>query len=389
MTPRRICLPLALASAVLLSGQRAQASATDILIGLDSKVAYDQNGQKFVQPGDDAVLVMDVADPAHPRIRATLQLTNSLLGPPTNLQITPNGKLGLVANSVNSVQDGEAWKPAPDDKLYVIDLDAAPPTLIDTVTVGKQPSGLAISRKGDLALTANRAGKSVSVLSIDGTSVRAVGEVPMGNDVAAVAIAPDGRRAFAVMNGANKVGVLAINGREVTYDKSLDMSAGFNPYNVDITPNGRWAFVSANGATGSNVDALTVIEAGGPHPHVAGLTTVGRGPEGFALSPDGRWAAIPLLLGSGDKQKDWGYTKNGEIVLASVGAGGELRAVSRLPTGGLPEGVAFSPNSQYVYVGNFVDQNLQVFRIAGGKLTATGVTLKLPGQPASMRAPAR
>ena len=301
---------------------------------------------------------MDVADPAHPRIRASLKLTNSLLGPPTNLQITPNGRLGLVANSVNSVQEGGAWKPAPDDKLYVIDLDMAPPKLIDTVTVGKQLSGLAISRKGDLALTANRAGKSVSVLLIDGTNVRAVGEVPMGSDVAAVAIAPDGRRAFAVMNTANKVGVLAINGTEVTYDKSLDMSAGFNPYNVDVTPDGRWAFVSANGATGSNVDGLTVIEASGSHPHVAGLTTVGRGPEGFALSPDGRWAAIPLLLGSGDKQSDWGYTKNGEVVLASVGTEGELRAVSRLPTGSLPEGVAFSPDGQYVYVDNFNDQNL-------------------------------
>ena len=389
MTPRRIGLTLALASAVLASGRQARAGATDILIGLDSKVAYDQNGQKFVQPGDDAVLVMDVADPAHPRIRASLKLVNSLLGPPTNLQITPNGRLGLVANSVNSVQDGEAWKPVPDDKLHVIDLDASPPKLIDTVTVGKQPSGLAISRKGDLALTANRAGKSVSVLSIDGTSVRAVGEVPMGNEVAAVAITPDGRRAFAVMNVANKVGVLAIDGTKVTYDKSLDMLAGFNPYNVDITPDGRWAFVSANGATGSNVDGLTVIEAGGPHPHVAGLTTVGRGPEGLALSPDGRWAAIPLLLGSGDKQNDWGYTRNGEVVLASVGADGELRAVSRLPVGGLPEGVAFSPDSQYVYVANFNDWNLQVFRIAGGKLGATGVTLELPGRPASMRALAR
>ncbi len=389
MTPRRICLPLALAVAVLASGQQAQASATDILIGLDSKVAYDQNGQKFVQPGDDAVLVMDVADPAHPRIRASLKLTNSLLGPPTNLQITPNGRLGLVANSVSSVQDGEAWKPAPDDKLHVIDLDASPPKLIDTVTVGKQPSGIAISRKGDLALTANRAGKSVSVLSIEGTGVHAVGEVPMGNDVAAVAIAPDGRRAFAVMNLANKVGVLAIDGTKVTYDKSLDMSAGFNPYNIDITPDGRWAFVSANGATGSNVDGLTVIEAGGPHPHVAGLTTVGRGSEGFALSPNGQWAAIPLLLGSGDKQGDWGYTRNGEVVLASVGTGGELVAVSRLSTGGLPEGIAFSPDGQYVYVANFNDQNLQVFRIVGGKLTATDVTLKLPGRPASMRALAR
>ena len=32
---------------------------------------------------------------------------------------------------------------------------------------------------------------------------------------------------------------------------------------------------------------------------------------------------------------------------------------------------------------------LQVFQIASGKLTEAGPRLKLPGQPASMRAPAR
>jgi len=389
MTSKRIGLAMGVVGAFWALGHTAHAGMADVLIGIDSKVVYGPEGQTFVQPGADAVLVMDISDPAHPRIRASLPLVNSLLGPPTNLQITPNGRLGLVANSVNSVQDGEAWKPAPDNKLYVIDLDAAPPKLIDTVTVGKQPSGLAISHKGDLALIANRAGKSVSVVSIDGTTVRAVAEVPMGNEVAGVAITPDGKRAFAVMNLVNKVAVLTIDGSNVTYDKAFDIPAGVNPYNIDITPDGRYAVASATGAGGSNADPLTVIETAGPHPHIAALTTAGAGPEGFALSPDGKWAVIPLLLGSGLKHSDWAYTKNGEAVLLSVGKQGELQVVNRLPVGGLPEGVAFSPNSEYAYISNFNDQNLQVFRIADGRLMATDVTLKLPGQPASMRALAR
>ncbi len=69
------------------------------------------------------------------------------------LQVTPDGRLGLVANSVTNVQDGAAWKTVPDDKLFVIDLAASPPNLIDTLTVGKRPSGLSISRKGDLAFS--------------------------------------------------------------------------------------------------------------------------------------------------------------------------------------------------------------------------------------------
>ena len=103
------------------------ASTNDILVGLDAKVGYGPDGQVNGPPGKDAVLVMDISNPAKPKIRASLPLMNSLLGPPTNLQITPNGKLGLVANSVVNVPDGSAWKVVPDDKLFVIDLAANPP----------------------------------------------------------------------------------------------------------------------------------------------------------------------------------------------------------------------------------------------------------------------
>src|SRR3954453_8992360 len=181
---------------ILLAAAPARASTHDILIGLDEKITYDANGQVNGPPGNDAVLVMDISNPAHPRIRASLPLMNSLLGPPTNLQITHDGKLGLVANSMVQNQEGDAWKPAPDNKVYVIDLTAEPPKLADTVTVGQQPSGLSISRKGDVALVANRAGKSVSVLSIEGGKVKSLGDVPLEQEAAAVVITPDGKRAF-------------------------------------------------------------------------------------------------------------------------------------------------------------------------------------------------
>ena len=126
---------------MLSAGQAALAGTNDILLGLDEKIIYGPDGLMNGPPGKEAVLVMDVSNPAKPRIRASLPpLMNSLLGPPTNLQITPDGRLGLVANSVTNVQDGAAWKTVPDDKLFVIDLAASPPKLIDTLTVGKRPS---------------------------------------------------------------------------------------------------------------------------------------------------------------------------------------------------------------------------------------------------------
>ena len=367
----------------------AIAGTNDMLIGIDSKVAFGADGQVNVAPATDAVLVVDISDPAKPRIRANLPLTNSLLGPPTNLQITPDGKLALVANSVTNVQDGSAWKSVPDNKLYVIDLTAEPPKLIDTVTVGRQPSGLSISRKGDLALIANRDGKSVSVVSIQGSTVKAIAEVPVEQQAAAVAIAPDGKRAFVCLNLVNKIGVLSIDGDKVTYDKSLDIPSAVNPYNIDVTPDGKYAIASNTGAGKNNVDAEVIIEATGPHPHVVDVMSPGVGPEGFAIAPDGKTAAAPLLLGTSAKDSDWFKTKTGELALMSIGEGGKLTVISRAPLGGLPEGVVYSPNSDYLYVGNYIDQDLQVFSLAGGKLTEVGPKLKLPGQPASMRGPVR
>jgi DNA-binding beta-propeller fold protein YncE len=385
MMPHRTALVACLA---LLAGQGAYGGTNDILIGLDQKITYDDNGQVNGPPGKDAVLVTDVSNPAKPKIRASLPLMNSLLGPPTNLQITPDGKLGLVANSVVMNQDGSAWKTAPDDKLFVIDLTANPPKLIDTVTVGKQPSGMAISKKGDLALIANRAGKSVSVVSIQGMTVKAVGEVPMEQEAAAVVITPDGRRAFVCLNLVNKVGVLAIDGQNVTYDKSLDIPAAINPYNIDATPDGKYVVASNTGAMGLNADAEATIAATGPHPHVTDLMSPGNGPEGFAIAPNGKWAVAPLLLGTGAKPAAFNFTKNGEAVLMAVGPNGHLSVAGRAKLGALPEGVAFSPNSEYVYIGNYIDQDLQTFHIANGKLVEVG-TMKLPGQPASMRGPAQ
>ena len=324
--------------AALLASTPALAGTNDILVGLDSKISYTDQGQTNVKPGTDQLLVLDVSNPGLPKIRATLDLSNSLLGPPTNLQITPDGRLGLLASSVVHTADGSGWKISPDDKLFVVDLDAKPPKLIDTVTVGKQPSGLAISHDGKLVLIANRAGKSISVLSIEGSTVKHLTDVDLGQEAAAVAIAPDGKRALAVMNLANKVAVLAIDGQTVTYDKAADIAVGANPYNVDITPDGKFAIIGSTGAGRDNADPLTTIALTGPHPHVTAITTVGTGPEGMAISPDGKYFVTPLLLGTGGKGADYFYGRHGQAVLAAIGPNGTLTVKDREILGALPRG---------------------------------------------------
>src|SRR6185437_14110919 len=126
---------LAAAAVALL----AQGAAAQLLIsGNDEKVSFDPDGQRLVHPpGKDSVSVIDITDRAKPKIIANLPIMNTIVGPPVNLAITPNGRLALVANSLDWVADGQSWKGVPDDKISIIDLTASPPAVIGTVTVGK------------------------------------------------------------------------------------------------------------------------------------------------------------------------------------------------------------------------------------------------------------
>lgn len=144
------------------------------------------------EPGKDEVVIVDIKDREAPKIVASLPLMNSVIGPPTNLAITPNDALALVANSLNYQPQGGGWKPVPDNRIYVIDLTSSPPKQIATVEVGEQPSGMAINHTGNLALVADRADNAVTVLTINGKEVKAVETIPLGDTVSAVAITPDG-----------------------------------------------------------------------------------------------------------------------------------------------------------------------------------------------------
>ena len=61
-----------------------------------------------------------------------------------------------------------------------------------------------------------------------------------------------------------------------------------------------------------------------------------------------------------------------------------MRKIAQAEVGGLAEGIAFSPDGRYLYVGNFVDGNVDILRLDGDVLTKVAA-LALPGHPASMR----
>ena len=385
-------LALALAVGMLgacASTERMSAGKPEyMVVGVDNKVTWGDDGkQQLLPPGKDTVTIVDIGtDPAKPKIVTSLPLMNSIFGPPTNLAITPNGQLALVANSMDWVADGSNWKAAPDNKLYVIDLTTNPPKQIDTVSVGKQPSGMSINRAGTLALIANRADNSISVLSIQGKEVKLVDTVVIGEQVAHVVFTPDGKRALAGKFPGHKVALLEVDGQKVTYTKR-DLAVGLWPYNLDVTPDGRLALTADNGNAGGsdgNVDTVSVIDLEASPARVIDKVVVGDAPEGFAISPTGKLAVAVLLRGSNNAKTEFFYNRNGSVAVLKID-GKKVTKVGEVEVRGLPEGAVFSPDGRWIYVGNFIDSDISVLRVDGDTVTNTGTLVQLPGRPASMR----
>jgi len=374
----------------LINAASTSTPAQTLIVGNDEKQGWDENAKPIIkEPGHDTLSLVDISKPEAPRIAATIPLVNSVVGPPTNLAIHPSGEIALVANSLEPITQGWAHRLDPDNKVFLIDLKATPPKVIGTITVGKQPSGMAISPKGDLALVTNRADGTISVLSIRGKDVLVVDTVMVGtsaDQVSAVAITPDGKHALVTKPAANKIALLSIDGQKVTYDKR-DLPPGIFPYNVAVTPDGKLALTVDNGNGGGsdgNAKAVSVIDLETDPPRVIDHVTVGDSPEGLAISPKGDLAVTVEARGSNMPKSSFFYHPGGAVTALKID-GKKVTNGGEVNVGALPEAVAFSPDGQYLYVGNFIDGDLSVLRIDGTQLADTGQRFKLPGHPASMR----
>ncbi len=373
------------AAGFAFSAMSAQA-APFMIVGNDEKIAFDNGKPVLSLPGKDSVLIVDLANPLSPKIVATLPLKNSIVGPPVNLDIAPNGSIALVANSMNVVKDSDKMKSVPDDKIYVIDLKVKPPKLAATITAGKQPSGLSINPAGTLALVANRGDKSISVLSIKGTDVKAIDTIPMGEEVTHVVFTPDGKRALATKSANNKIALLDVAGDKVTYSK-VDLPVGIYPYNVVVAANGSIALTADNGNSGSsdgNVDTVSVVDLTAKPPRVIDHIVVPDSPEGLVISPKGNIAATIVALGSNKNNKEFFYHPHGAATILRV-QGKKVTKLKDIEVGGLPEAVGITPDGRYIYVGNYMDKDFSILRVRGTTVIDTGKRFKVPGHPASAR----
>lgn len=371
----------------LLMPQLSEAQV--MVVGIDRKFAYDDNAiRQALAPGRDEVMFFDIQNPIRPRFVGSVKIENSILGPPTNVAVTPDQSIALIANAVHSEKTESGWKAVPSKEVFVVDLKSALPQVTKTLIVGRQPSGIAISKDGKFALVANRGDKSITMLLIDGATVSVGETISIDDSAGAIAITPDGRRAIATKTAAHKVVLLKI-GEDRKLTVEADLWTGLFPWNVAISPDGRSALVNNignNGQSDGSAKTVSVIDLAAPVPFVSEHLSVGDAPEGVVFSPSGDFAAITILQGSYDApSKAWFKHETGAVSLLRI-AKNKISVVNSVNAGSFPEGVAFAPDNEHVYVGNFHSNSISILKVdATGVLVDTGLKVELPGPPGSLR----
>jgi YVTN family beta-propeller protein len=372
-----------LAAALLLAA--GPAAAQIVISANDSKMALVNGvGTVLREAPSDTITIFRVGQGRLNRL-AEIAVATSLVGPPTSVAITPDGRLALVTAA--QVKDpADPGRQVPGNFMSVVDLTATPPRVVDQVNTGAGPSGVSISRDGRLALVANRNAGTVGVYRIADGRVLLLEAVRLGPpEIGAshVAITPDGRRALVTRDNDHFISVLNIDGERVTV-AGRDISAGLRPYGLAITQDGRFAVVANIGRGGGDSDTVSVIDLRREPYRVTQTVGVGQTPEGIAVSPDGRWVGITVMNGSNKPAGSPFLNPTGNLVLLRL-ANGQLRPGFTAPIGVWSQGVAFSADSRLVMAQDIVEKRISVFRIADQGLSRVQ-TIQLPAGGAAIRA---
>jgi YVTN family beta-propeller protein len=244
-------------------------------------------------------------------------------------------------------------------------IDTGNNKVVATIPVGGFPDGVATMPDGTQAYVTNAFDNTVSV--IDTASNKVVATIPVGNDPFGVAITPDGTHpyegddrlhqhlAYVTNEVDNTVSVIDTGSNTVVATTSV----GRGPSGVAITPDGTHAYVT------NQLDAsVSVIDTDSNT--VMATILVGGFPEGVAITPDGA-----DRYGRDDRHQSLAYVTNQLDNTVSVIDTASNTVVATIPGSYGPEGIAITPDGSRAYVGNGEVNTVSVIDTANNTVAAT------------------
>ena len=328
--------------------------------------------------------------------------------------MSPDGRFALVTAS----QKIDGTKLVPDDVISVVDLtDPAHPRILQTAHAGPGASGISISPNGKLVLVANANDDSISVLSLAARHLTPVGKVQLDPKAGPfdVVFTNDGKRAIALGRTSSKLFVLSVDGTTVT-NTGITWAVGRQPYSAAMTHDGKYILntnlggalpppASADAPAAPPAAAIGTPPAPGAPRRPGGglprmgtvsmtdLTTgqvvatanVGPTPEHVVLSPDGKYAAVVVINGSSETRTAPNYDTVFSVLEVWAVGDGTLTEVARADAGHWGQGATFSKDGKTILMECAVEREIEVFHFDGTTLVRDkSATIPMVSRPGAI-----
>lgn len=250
---------------------------------------------------------------------------------------------------------GNVYVTTDDGALVVI--DTASNAVVDTIPVGGDARGLAVTPSGSKAYVANHEASTVTavdlatgstVATIELTTPTEFDEINESYEPVAVAVTPDGTTAYVVSYYGSTTfrgGLWVIDTANDAVVSQVDLDG--RPQDVAVSSDGATAYVTAPEQAVFVIDTATAS--------VAGTITLDGRPDGIALSPDGATAYVVDRVGS----SMWVIDTATRTVSTTV-------AVDEYPVG-----VAVTPDGSTLYVSTEYGESVVVIDAATDTVTTT------------------
>jgi YVTN family beta-propeller protein len=241
------------------------------------------------------------------------------------------------------------------DSVSVI--DTATNTVIATVAVGTQPTGVAVHRDGSRVYVTNFRIIPTSTVSVIDTATNSViATVAVGLEPWGIAVHPDGNRVYVANTGSGEVSVIDTTTNTVIATVAGIFPSRIAPRGVAVHPDGSRVYVAYEDS-----NAVSVIDTA----MNAVIATVGveNGPSGVAVHPNGS----RVYVTNTDSHTVSVIDTATDTVIATVAAFGIF-----------PLGVAVHPDGSRVYIANADSDSVSVIDAATNTLTTTVVVGRRP-----------
>ena len=303
---------------------------------------------------------------------------------PHGVCLSPDGGTAFVSNRG-------------DDSVSLVDLEKL--EVVDTIAVGDEPHGVVTDAEGETLYVANAGSADISVVDLARRSETK--RLSAGRGAWGVSRSPDGGAVYVTNNlshfvpfrtpSRSEVTVVG-TGRSVISDRLMIPEANL-VQGVDVAPSGDFALVTLI-RTKNLVPMTRVLQGWVMTNGIGVLWRDGRvdqllldepdnyfaDPTDVAITPDGRLAFVTgggvdqvavidiermraVLEGTGDRNRL-------ELLPNHLGVTTEF-VERRIPVGQNPRGLAVSPDGNYVYVAEALDDTVAVIDVARRQKVAT------------------